>query len=821
MLRYFTRCHTLLLVIWPRQILCMLLLGISSMLHAAAPPIAVMDVQPVDDLGDILVERTEGEFDGDPDGWRINVDFWLKNTMIPNQSLEKVIISYSGGSNPGGTIVNVDIYNLLTGRGVIPKDDDAGLAANEIPAFLTRVAFIPEQRVLPFPLPDEVTVELFFEGYDEPVVVTRPLREFVSRAFLDSFAFPGGRKDLLPDEYWYVGKSHTYQSHHRLSTRQRFAEDWGIRRWDPADSRWTSLRDGGVISNNADHLIWNKPIYAIADGEIIRCANGFPDNPNPPNKLPGVTSNPPEITPGGNLLWIEHVTGEVVLYAHFREGTLPGSLCREDSSLWVQDVNPPIPVVAGEFLGRVGNSGNSTGPHLHIHTEGRDSQIGYPHYYHNADSFGESTYDPDIDASPPWNEVIDAAISSHQVQLNPLISEGAFARPGRRSNLGIAQTLITRPAIAGLPWSAGFDLTNHGPDATPGVTLVHVLPSELAHVSDTGSCVEGPIDTLTCDIGTLAGLGPSGEEAHWSVDVTAMVPADLVYNNGGPLSLVSGAYVEGANFDDSAPNNVTFRDVLVVAQSDLSLESLQAISAPEELLVGGSAEATVEAEVRSGGPSSPIDARLYWVNNGAGTPSSADVTLPAMTVGEQRTAQGTFTLDCEASGEQTFNLGARVLRANPEDWDSDFENNSMSVMLDVECVLPVAINIKPGGTPNSVKHGKGIVTVAILSTEAGEYGLPEAVDATAIDPLSLRFGDSDLVWTAAGGATERHNDGHLMNVNELDEATVDDDLDLVLHFNSDETGLIPTATEACVKGTIEIGGAPYTFFGCDAVNMID
>jgi len=90
-----------------------------------------------------------------------------------------------------------------------------------------------------------------------------------------------------------------------------------------------------------------------------------------------------------------------------------------------------------------------------------------------------------------------------------------------------------------------------------------------------------------------------------------------------------------------------------------------------------------------------------------------------------------------------------------------------------------------------------------------------------IDALSVRFGDETLVWADAGGAAERHAEGHVENGFELDDATKDDDLDLTLHFQSAETGLTPTSTEGCAKGTFEVGGESYAFFGCDAVRIVD
>ena len=146
-------------------------------------------------------------------------------------------------------------------------------------------------------------------------------------------------------------------------------------------------------------------------------------------------------------------------------------------------------------------------------------------------------------------------------------------------------------------------------------------------------------------------------------------------------------------------------------------------------------------------------------------------------------------------------------------------NNVAQATFVTNCVVPVAVNIKPGGFPNAVNL-KGTAPVAVLTTRAGEYGLPLAFDATKIDPLSVRFGPASLVFPETGGATAIHGTGHLEDAWELDEKTRDKDLDMVLQFRVADSGLTPASTEACVKGTFTgTDGAVHKFFGCDSVKV--
>jgi hypothetical protein len=91
-------------------------------------------------------------------------------------------------------------------------------------------------------------------------------------------------------------------------------------------------------------------------------------------------------------------------------------------------------------------------------------------------------------------------------------------------------------------------------------------------------------------------------------------------------------------------------------------------------------------------------------------------------------------------------------------------------------------------------------------------------DATTIDALSVRFAPRDDVWAETGGAFEAHGQGHIEDSLELDERTQDGDLDMVLHFHVQETGISAGHTEACAKGQwTDAEGGVHTFFSCDAV----
>lgn len=97
-----------------------------------------------------------------------------------------------------------------------------------------------------------------------------------------------------------------------------------------------------------DYAIWNNPVTSPCDGEVTNVAVALPDQTPP-------TSD--RDNPAGNYVAI-HCRDVTVVLAHLREGSV---LLRQGDE-----------VAAGDVIGRVGNSGNTSEPHLHMHAvEGR------------------------------------------------------------------------------------------------------------------------------------------------------------------------------------------------------------------------------------------------------------------------------------------------------------------------------------------------------------------------------------------------------------------------------------------------------------------
>lgn len=125
-------------------------------------------------------------------------------------------------------------------------------------------------------------------------------------------------------------------------------------------------------------------------------------------------------------------------------------------------------------------------------------------------------------------------------------------------------------------------------------------------------------------------------------------------------------------------------------------------------------------------------------------------------------------------------------------------NNPIGIGLTLK--LSVVIDIKPSSGSNPVNpRSKGVIPVAVLTTSTAD-GEPINFDATTVDALSAKFGP--------GEATEAHGKGHIEDVDN------DGDIDLVLHFKTQQTGIQKGDTEASLTGETFDGQA---ITGTDAI----
>ena len=110
---------------------------------------------------------------------------------------------------------------------------------------------------------------------------------------------------------------------------------------------------------NENYYAHNVDVIAVADGLVVAVKDGIPEN------TPGANSRAVPITletVGGNHVILDIGDGRYAFYAHVRPGSLR--------------VKAGDRVTRGAALAKLGNSGNSTEPHLHFHLSDFNSPLG-------------------------------------------------------------------------------------------------------------------------------------------------------------------------------------------------------------------------------------------------------------------------------------------------------------------------------------------------------------------------------------------------------------------------------------------------------------
>lgn len=179
---------------------------------------------------------------------------------------------------------------------------------------------------------------------------------------------------------------------------------------------------------------------------------------------------------------------------------------------------------------------------------------------------------------------------------------------------------------------------------------------------------------------------------------------------------------------------------------------------------------------------------------------AADITVDANTAGGYSGSIGSTTAEDGCGGAVTitsdapavFPLGETTVQYTATDNAGNASIGSQKVTVRRYQIL---VDIKPGSSTNVVNFkNKGVIPVAVLTSTS--------FDATMLDVTSLRFGP--------GSAVEAHGKGHVEDVD------FDGDLDLMLHFDTQASGLTNSDVSATLIGTTQ-SGVPVA--GSDVLNV--
>lgn len=256
----------------------------------------------------------------------------LTGTAPPNKS-EAFAKGY-GASELGA------MFSLVGGNRMMPQDPV--LDSSQAGIVFVFLGF-PSIRAVPQRIINQLEVETPNPDVGKFPIAIEPIMVSGAGAIVLQSPLRGAR--------WMAGNGPSNTSLHRRAILilngkpkigQRFAIDWVQ---VGADGRTWS----GDERRNQSYHAYNAPVLAAAAGRIVSVKDGIPENvPNSEARAVMMSTE----TIAGNYVIEDLGGGRYAAYAHLR----PGSIA----------VKPGERVHAGQRLGRLGNSGSSTEPHLHF-----------------------------------------------------------------------------------------------------------------------------------------------------------------------------------------------------------------------------------------------------------------------------------------------------------------------------------------------------------------------------------------------------------------------------------------------------------------------
>ncbi len=158
----------------------------------------------------------------------------------------------------------------------------------------------------------------------------------------------------------------------QLHLGQRFAIDWN----------GFDAKHRFVVGNpdvNANWIFYGKPVLAVANATVVAAVDRFPDQiPNHPKPVTIEEAD-------GNYVILALGHRRFAFYAHLKPGSLR--------------VKPGAHVTRGQVIAQLGNSGSTSGPHLHFQVMDRPSALSSDGLPFEFDHFTFTGRIPPLDAS--------------------------------------------------------------------------------------------------------------------------------------------------------------------------------------------------------------------------------------------------------------------------------------------------------------------------------------------------------------------------------------------------------------------------------------
>ena len=302
----------------------------------------------------------------------ITVELLTKNAVVDSRRIEGAgldAIAARGKKLEAGGMIEAVPFQFC-GRDLIRADEKLGtptLAANE--------ALVVTQQVFAYNgIRDTLRVRIEAEAGGKPAPASAAL-PIVAGYSKKTYLFP-------LKGAWYVGNGPSFNTDHRWANPEEFA-------FDMVQIGADGLTHTGDGSRLTDYRAYGADVLAMGDGKVVQAHDGETEDPGSMQQ-PGESDaayaaraqkdQSARLARGnggiaGNFVMIDHGGGEYSLYAHMQKGSLR--------------VKEGEAVHAGDVLGRLGSSGNSSEPHLHFQLCDRPDPLmcaGIPIRFSNADN---------------------------------------------------------------------------------------------------------------------------------------------------------------------------------------------------------------------------------------------------------------------------------------------------------------------------------------------------------------------------------------------------------------------------------------------------
>ena len=322
----------------------------ASKSNAAQKPAEGPKEKPISAFVDVVVPIAPTAFKADGK-WHVvyelhlnNMDRWdyqvTKVEALSGDAAGRALVAYSGA----------ELEGVMARPGQPGATEKSKLGAGTM-AVVYIWATVDTENAVPETMRQRLSVK----------VGTYPEEMTIETAAIHVGRGPVAISSPLRGNHWLAGNGPSITSGHRralipidghAAIAQRFAIDW------------VRIRDEGKTfqgdeKDNKNYLAYGSDALAVADGVVTEVKDGIPEN------IPGRDSRAVPITletVGGNHVILDIGGGHFAFYAHLQPGSLRVKLGDK--------------VRRGQVVGLVGNSGNSTEPHLHFHIENGSSPLG-------------------------------------------------------------------------------------------------------------------------------------------------------------------------------------------------------------------------------------------------------------------------------------------------------------------------------------------------------------------------------------------------------------------------------------------------------------